>query len=90
VEGGAQMSILAPNKVPVDFQAQKVSQWQGTVPTAGDYYVEVMLPVGAPSSNFKLSLAATSASSPTPAPAVAPLNIPGSLVPSPNLPSVRP
>jgi serine/threonine-protein kinase len=60
IEGNAHLSVLAPNKVPVDFKAQKVSSWQGTVPTAGDYYVEVMLPQGTTSGNFRLSLAASS------------------------------
>jgi serine/threonine protein kinase len=56
LEGSPQMTILAPNKEPIDFQSRKINQWQGSIPTTGDYYVEVVLPGGANSANYKLTL----------------------------------
>jgi serine/threonine protein kinase len=56
VDGGAQLTVLAPNSEPVNFQSKKVSQWQGTIPVSGDYLIEVTLPSGGAASNYKLTL----------------------------------
>ncbi len=64
MEGGLQISILAPNNQPVDFQAKKVTQWQGTIPVAGDYTIEVSLPEGLPVGNYKLIVTTPATPSP--------------------------
>jgi serine/threonine protein kinase len=56
VDGGAQLTVLAPNSEPVNFQSKKVSQWQGTIPVSGDYLIEVTLPTGGAASNYKLTV----------------------------------
>jgi serine/threonine protein kinase len=94
--GVAQMSILAPNKEPIDFRARKINQWQGDIPDTGDYYIEISLPTGATSSNYKLTLN-NNTPSPTPPgndsglpPVIKPLGLPeGAVVPSYS-PLVRP
>ncbi len=58
LEGSAQMNVLAPNRAPIDFQAQKINKWQGNIPATGDYYLEISLPteLSANSANYKLIL----------------------------------
>jgi serine/threonine protein kinase len=57
VEGGSQLSVLAANGQQVDFQSKKVSQWQGNIPVAGEYVIEVALPEGLAVSTYKLNIA---------------------------------
>jgi hypothetical protein len=54
MDGGLQITILAPNNQPIDFQAKKVAQWQGNIPLTGDYTIEVSVPDGLPVGNYKL------------------------------------
>jgi serine/threonine protein kinase len=56
VDGGAQLTVLAPNSEPVNFQSKKVSQWQGTIPVSGDYLVELTLPAGSTANSYKLTV----------------------------------
>jgi serine/threonine protein kinase len=86
VDGGVQLTVLAPNSEPVNFQSKKVSQWQGDIPVSGDYLVELTLPSGGAASSYKLTLINV-----TPSPIVSP----SSLVPvlpssSPSNPLVSP
>lgn len=74
VDGGVQLTVLAPNSEPVNFQSKKVSQWQGSIPVSGDYLVELTLPSGGAASTYKLTLINV-----TPAPLVSP----SSLIPTP-------
>jgi hypothetical protein len=79
IDGGTvQLSVLAPNSEPVNFQSKKVSQWQGSIPVSGDYLVELSLPSGTAPSNYKLTIINVAQ-----APIVSPS---GSSVPSPTLP----
>jgi serine/threonine protein kinase len=90
MEGGLQMTILAPNNQPIDFQAKKVAQWQGNIPLTGDYTIEVSVPDGLPVGNYKLMVtipttplssggSSTSPISPVPTVTVAPI------VPTPSI-----
>jgi serine/threonine protein kinase len=56
VDGGVQLTVLAPNSEPVNFQSKKVSQWQGAIPVSGDYLVELTLPSGGAASSYKLTI----------------------------------
>jgi serine/threonine protein kinase len=95
LEGSAQMNVLAPNRAPIDFQAQKVNKWQGIIPTNGDYYLEILLPteLSANGANYKLTLNGNSGT-PTPSSSVLlpPLELPASSVkPKPSrVPSQNP
>ncbi len=95
LEGTAQMSILAPNKEPIDFRSRKINQWQGDIPDNGDYYIEISLPTGATSTNYKLTLS-NNTPSPTPVtstglpPLTSPLGLPESAVAPSKTPLVRP
>ncbi len=88
------LSLLAPNGEPVNFQSKNVSQWQGAIPVAGDYSIEVTLPSGASPVSYKLTiinLALVSTPTVTPTTSVPmvspnsilnpPINTPGSITP---------
>jgi serine/threonine protein kinase len=70
---GATMNILAPNQANVDVYAKNTLNWEGNLPLAGEYRIEIVPLAGAASSNYKLEVA-VSASAPVtaPAPATAP------------------
>ncbi|MFM2303724.1 MAG: hypothetical protein RLZZ135_1134 [Cyanobacteriota bacterium] len=64
---GATMNIMAPNQANVDVFAKNTVNWQGPVPLAGEYRIEIVSPPGAISSRFRLEITATAPnSSPTP------------------------
>jgi serine/threonine protein kinase len=85
IDGGVQVSILAPNSQPVDFQAKKVSQWQGEIPVTGDYTVEVTIPDGLAVGNYKLTVNTPVPPSPSlPGAGIPPVPPPSPLVPPPN------
>jgi hypothetical protein len=80
LEGMARMSVVAPNRAPVDSQSQRVNKWQGNVSIGGDYYVEIFLPseLRTSSANYKLTLSGNNAATtpiPTPSGSLFP-NIP--------------
>ncbi|MEC4984313.1 MAG: serine/threonine-protein kinase [Oscillatoria sp. PMC 1068.18] len=54
--GGAMMNVLAPNREPVNDRAEQVQQWQGILPTSGSYSLELMLPEGVDTSDYKLEM----------------------------------
>jgi serine/threonine protein kinase len=64
---GATMNILAPNQANVDVFAKNTVNWQGVLPLAGEYRIEIVSPAGAVSSNYKLdvSISAPPAVTPT-------------------------
>jgi serine/threonine protein kinase len=90
VDGGAQLTVLAPNSEPVNFQSKKVSQWQGTVPVSGDYLIEVALPTGGAASNYKLTVINVAQNSiPTPS-GLLPVVPPSTSVVNPTSPTAYP
>jgi serine/threonine protein kinase len=68
---GATMNIMAPNQANVDVFAKNTVNWQGTVPLAGEYRIEIVSPPGAISSRFRLEITATAPNS-SPAPIAVP------------------
>jgi serine/threonine protein kinase len=70
---GATMNILAPNQANVDVFAKNTVNWQGTLPLAGEYRIEIV-PLPGTVSNYKLEVtlaaptALTAPTAPTPAP----------------------
>jgi hypothetical protein len=80
---GATMSILAPNQANVDVFAKNTVDWQGNLPLTGEYRIEILSPVGAAASNYKLDAIlsnalppASSSASPVAPPPTAPATTP--------------
>ena len=79
---GATMNVMAPNQANVDVYAKNTLNWEGSLPLAGEYRVEIASPPGSAASNYKVEVslvdttpgAATPPVSPTasPAPVVTP------------------
>jgi serine/threonine protein kinase len=82
VNGGAKMSLVAPNGQPIDFRSTEVVDWNGTLLIAGDYTVKVMLPDSMPAGAYALTLnaappvPAAGAISPNPAATISPVAVP--------------
>lgn len=66
VRGNVWITVLAPNRVPIDFQAKQVQRWEGLLPLAGDYYIELSPLAGATESDYKLDVILTNPLQPTP------------------------
>jgi serine/threonine-protein kinase len=76
------MNLMAPNQANIDVFAKNTVNWQGNLPLAGEYRIEIISPPGAASSNYKLEVTVANATpvaptgSPNPAgsatPAVSP------------------
>jgi serine/threonine-protein kinase len=54
--GKAAMTILAPNRELLNFQAKQVQRWEGKMPLRGEYYIQLSLPEGVKESNYQLDL----------------------------------
>jgi serine/threonine protein kinase len=76
---GATMNIMAPNQANVDVYAKNTVNWEGMLPLAGDYRIEIVSPPGVTPANYKLEVSLTTAvgtAVPTPATATTPLGTP--------------
>jgi serine/threonine protein kinase len=81
INGGAKISIVAPNNQPVDFRATEVMDWSGTILLAGDYTVRVTLPDGVPTAAYSLMINPLASvnplgSTPNPAATIPPVAVP--------------
>jgi serine/threonine-protein kinase len=68
VQGDALLSILAPDRSPLDYRSTNTAAWQGKIATGGEYTISVSLRPGTERTDFQvefLSLA-PALSSPTP------------------------
>lgn len=66
VRGNVSITVLAPNRIPIDFQAKQVQRWEGLLPLPGDYYIELSSIAGATDSDYKLDVILTNPVQPTP------------------------
>ncbi|WP_199317981.1 serine/threonine-protein kinase, partial [Planktothrix sp. FACHB-1355] len=82
--GNISMNVLAPNRVPIDFQAKQVQRWEGLLPLAGDYYIELSPPTGVADSDYKLDIILTNPVEPTPSVSISPTTPESNLTPSPS------
>jgi serine/threonine protein kinase len=76
---GATMNIMAPNQANVDVYAKNTVNWEGMLPLAGDYRIEIVPSPGVTPTNYKLEVSLTNAvgtAAPTPANAITPLDPP--------------
>jgi serine/threonine protein kinase len=60
---GATMNILAPNQANVDVYAKNTVNWEGNLPLAGEYRIEIV-PLAGAASNYKLEVTTTLAPTP--------------------------
>ncbi len=74
---GVLLSVLAPNRDPVDNAANRVTNWSGELPFTGNYTVQLRTVKGISKSNFKLN---ASLQTPTPSPAPSPSPTPSPTV----------
>ena len=67
---GVLITILAPSQLPIGQEAVRVTRYQGTLPTSGEYTIRLSPVEGVVESNYKLSLSLENppASTPTPTP----------------------
>ena len=84
-KGGVSITVLAPNKELLNFQAKQVPRWEGLLPLSGDYYIQVNLVEGVAESDYKLDMSLASPGQPTPgtSPEPTPTSTP---TPSPSAP----
>jgi serine/threonine protein kinase len=73
---GATMNILAPNQANVDVFAKNTVNWQGVLPLAGEYRIEIVSPGGAASSNYKLDVSISAPAPVTPTTPITPVTTP--------------
>lgn len=65
-EEGILLSVLGPNQALVDNRAQRVTQYQGTLPFTGVYTVQLSPVQGVTEGNYKLDLRLDNPVTPTP------------------------
>lgn len=70
---GVLLSVLAPNKEPVDDRASRVSNWSGELPYTGDYFLQLKTVKGLSKSDFKLNVSLKTPAAPTPPPVTPPV-----------------
>jgi serine/threonine protein kinase len=70
---GATMNVMAPNQANVDVYAKNTLNWEGDLPLAGEYRVEIGSSPGSTASNYKVEVSLINAlSAATPAPQATP------------------
>jgi serine/threonine protein kinase len=75
---GATMNVMAPNQANVDVYAKNVLDWEGNLPLAGEYRIELISPPGSAASNYKVRVSldnAVGAATPTVSPTAAPPSV---------------
>ncbi len=82
---GATMNVMAPNQANVDVYAKNVLDWEGNLPLAGEYRIELISPPGSAVSSYKVQVSLDNAVSAA-TPAVSPTASPTSVAAPPALP----
>jgi serine/threonine protein kinase len=76
---GATMNVMAPNQANVDVYAKNTLNWEGSLPLAGEYRIEIASPPGSAASNYKVNVslvdATTGATPPLASPTASPLPV---------------
>lgn len=83
---GVLMTVLGPDRKPVNSQSSRVSFWQGTLLSTGSYSIQLSPVKGVEKSDYRLEVTLRSAATPSPTPTPTP-----TLSPSPTVsPSATP
>lgn len=69
---GVLLSVLTPDRQPMNDQADRVLSWKGTVVTSGDQIVRLSPVRGVPSSNYRLKVSLEASQPPSPEPTPTP------------------
>ena len=69
IPAGATMNVIAPNATGTDTVAKSTVNWQGLIPTAGEYRIEIIPLATTATSNYRLEVNLISATPATPPPA---------------------
>ena len=56
VKGGVTITVLAPSKELLSFQTKQVPSWEGILPVAGEYYLQLNLIEGVSESDYLLDI----------------------------------
>ncbi|RAM50522.1 MAG: serine/threonine protein kinase [Hapalosiphonaceae cyanobacterium JJU2] len=65
-ESGVVLTVLGPNREPIDNSAQNATFYQGTLPVNGRYAIDLTLPPGIAESDYNLNIQLESPPQPTP------------------------
>lgn len=77
IEGeGVLMTVLGPNREPVDERSRRVSFWQGALPYTGDYTLQLRPVEGLETGSYKLTVSLASPPTPSPSPTPSPTEPP--------------
>jgi serine/threonine protein kinase len=87
-EGGVEITVLGPNREPVDNTAKQVSFYQGALPFTGRYAIQLTPIPGVAQANYSLNVGLESPVEPTPTPT--PIEQSPSPTPPENTPSPEP
>ncbi len=66
VKGGVTITVLAPSKELLSFQTKQVPRWEGILPVAGEYYLQLNLIEGVSESDYLLDVSLTNPSGAVP------------------------
>lgn len=69
---GVLLTVLAPDGEPVNNRAERVSLWEGTMSSTGDYTVQLSPVRGLSQSDYRLNVALEPAPEPSPSPSPSP------------------
>lgn len=65
---GVLLTVIGPNQAPIDDRANRVTRYEGTLPTTGEYAIVVSPVQGVESSKYQLSMRLDNLVSPSPTP----------------------
>jgi len=90
-EEGVLLTVLGPNQAPIEEGARRVTRYQGTLPSTGEYTIQLSPVQGIAESNYKLTLNLESPVVPSPTPTLTPTPAPAPsvVVPTTEEESVR-
>ncbi|HEY9645556.1 MAG TPA: protein kinase [Chroococcidiopsis sp.] len=69
---GVLLTVLGPDRKPVDDRAERVPRWQGTLAATGDYYVQISPVRNLPDSDYRVTFGLEPAAEPSPTPTPSP------------------
>jgi serine/threonine-protein kinase len=86
---GVLLTVLGPDQTLINDAAERVRRWQGDLPEAGNYYIQVSPVRNVEESDYRLTLSLEAAPEPEPTPTPTPEPPPPTPEPSPTPPRVQ-
>ena len=69
---GVLMTVLGPDRQPLDDRAERVSYWQGTLPFTGNFYIQLSPVKGLEKGDYQLEVSLKNPPEPSPSPTLSP------------------